>query len=267
MNLDEFAYHVRGTPERQPMKTLTLDIETVPATARVWDNKPNFIAPSQLVEEGWTLCFAAKWMHHRSGIKFFSEWDHGFEGMVEAAHRLMSEADVVVTYNGARFDIPILEWEFAKLGLGPPKPHRDIDLIRTVRRFRPFSKSLAHVTAQLEVGDGKFDSGGQATWTACCEGDERARRLMKKYCRQDVKVTEQLYFKLLPWIKNHPNPLLYMGEVAEGRFCGICAHDELDRDGWHVAATRRYPLYRCRRCQGWSKARGSDGGAPDLKSV
>jgi DNA polymerase III epsilon subunit-like protein len=62
---------------------------------------------------------------------------------------------VIVTYNGTRFDIPVLQSEFDRAGV-PMPPIVAIDLYRHVRNrydrpIRPASKQLEHQCAFFEV--------------------------------------------------------------------------------------------------------------------
>jgi len=58
------------------MKVLYIDIETAPATARIWGLKTRFVPISQVVNRGYTLCWAARW-EDKKKIHFYSAWQHG----------------------------------------------------------------------------------------------------------------------------------------------------------------------------------------------
>ena len=91
-------------------KILFLDIEWKPALAYVWRMYDENIGPDQLVDEGGLLCFGAMW-HGEREVEFYSEWEHGRQGMAQQALRLLTEADAVVTYNGDKYDLPKLNGE------------------------------------------------------------------------------------------------------------------------------------------------------------
>lgn len=100
-------------------RILFLDIETKPAIAYVWRLYDENVGLEQLIEAGGVICFGAQWLGEKETI-FFSEWEHGRDAMIQAAHALLTEADAVVTYNGDKFDLPKLLGEFVLLGLAPP---------------------------------------------------------------------------------------------------------------------------------------------------
>jgi hypothetical protein len=239
------------------VRVLLLDIETSPSLAYIWslwDQSVPLIRVEAVTE---VMCFAAKWQGERS-MHFYSTFIDGHEEMIAAAHRLLDEADVVIHYNGERFDIPHLNREFLLYGMTPPAPYRQIDLFRTVkRRFKFVSNKLEHVSTQLGLA-GKAKHEGFDLWRKCIEGDESAWRRMERYNRQDVKMLEDLYLKLQPWIPNHPHRGLYDGEGG----CPACSGTTLHKRGFAVTQTSTYQRYRCADCGVWlrsaKRAMGTD---------
>ena len=142
---------------------------------------------------------------------------------------LLNEADAVISYNGISFDMPHLNREFALLGLTPPAPYKNIDLIRTVRKEFNFpSNKLAHVVDALGVG-GKMETGGFDLWVGCMNGDPKAWAKMRKYNLTDVKITEKLYDRIRPWIKGHPHLGMFLDAGADGELmaCPNCGSTKL----------------------------------------
>lgn len=239
------------------MRILALDIETRPAKVWSWDLFDQGPTPlSMVIEPGGMLCFAASWIEHpteRSGprsMMFFSEWEHGHDGMVAAAHALLDEADVVVHYNGKRFDIPHLNREFLEAGLAPPSPYFQVDLWLTARRFKFLSSKLEHVSRRLGLA-GKVQHEGFGLWDKVMAGDPAARRRMERYNRQDVRLLHEAYRILLPWIPAHPNRRLYDPEHAHQDACPKCGSVRLQRRG--LAHTRQsvYQQWQCQACGSW----------------
>lgn len=230
------------------MRILVLDIETAPNLAHVWGLWNQNVGLPQLLESSRVICFAAKWIGSKK-MMFFSEHQHGHEEMMRAAHELLDQADVVVHYNGKKFDVPHIQTEFARYGLEPTSPFKQVDLLATVRReFRFPSNKLDAVTKELGLV-GKFKHDGHILWIKCLLGDAKAWREMKRYNVQDVRLTEELYVKLLPWIKNHPSHSLYGGQ--EGCVCGS---DDLEKRGFAYTAVSRFQQYRCRDCGRWMRS-------------
>ena len=57
-------------------------------------------------------------------------------------------------------------------------------------------------------------------WAQCMQGNDSSLEYMEKYNRYDVELLEEVYLKLRPWIKSHPNVGLYM--ETEESVCANC---------------------------------------------
>lgn len=232
------------------MRVLTLDIETSPNLAHVWSLWNQNVGLPQLLDASEVMCFAAKWLDE-DDTTFSSGHRDGYGAMVHRAHELLSEADVVVTYNGDRFDLPHLNREFLRAGLTPPAPYASVDLLKEVKKtFRFQSNKLDHVAGQLELG-GKVKHEGHELWVNCLRGDEEAWRQMETYNRHDVVLTEKLFDRLRPWLRSLPHPGLYDGNDLDG--CPACNSGNLVRRGFAHTRLGSYQRYRCEDCGKWSR--------------
>lgn len=244
-------------------KILTIDIETSPNLAAVFDLFQQNISLPQLLQSTRVICFAAKW-HHEPYIMFSAEWLDGHERMIQVAYELLDEADIVVHYNGKRFDIPHLNREFLELGLTPPSPYKQVDLYQVVKReFRFSSSKLAHVTEKLNL-TGKAKHEGLPLWLKVLEGDESAQDAMERYNAQDVETTEELYDLLLPWINNHPHHGLYVDEARP--VCNRCGSTRMHKRGVAYTTLGAYQRFQCQSCGGWSRS-GRRVNAVDVRGV
>jgi DNA polymerase elongation subunit (family B) len=234
------------------LKILLLDLETAPNTAYIWGLYDNYIPIDRLIDSGYTLCWAAKWLGERE-ILFDSIHQSTPKKMIQRIHKLLDEADAVIHYNGTKFDIPTINKEFLLHGLTPPAPFKQIDLLKTARRqFRFPSNKLDYVSKALGLGQ-KTKHKGLELWIGCMNGDESCWRTMERYNKQDVKLLEKVYLKMLPWIKNHPNVALFdlPGELA----CTSCGSHHVQRRGYAHTKTAIYARYQCRSCGHWDRAR------------
>lgn len=237
------------------MKVLEIDIETAPHLVFCWGLFKQNISLKQIVEPTRMLCFDARWQDKKEHM-FFSEHSHSRKAMVRALHKLLDEADAVLHYNGKRFDIPHINREFADVGLNPPSPYKQIDLLAVVRsNFRMASNKLQHVAEYFDLGS-KNQTGGFELWLDCMEGCPKAWRKMERYNKQDVVLLRDLYYKLQPWIKSHPNRGLYVADTSTPT-CPTCASQNLRIKAYRPAVTRVswYPQYLCKNCGTYSRGR------------
>ena len=91
-------------------------------------------------------------------------------------------------------------------------------------------------------------------WWQAMKGDDDALEQMRLYCDQDVKVLEDVYLYLRPYIKPHPNLGLFIEE--DRQCCPSCGHDELEMlNKDYVTFVNSYTAHRCKSCGSVSRAR------------
>lgn len=187
---------------------------------------------------------------------FDSVHKSGDAAMIQTIHSLLEEADAVVHYNGTKFDIPTLNQEFLKHGLPPPAPYKQIDLLKTARRqFRLISNKMDYVAGFLGL-EGKKAHKGMDLWIGVMQDDPKSWRTMEAYNKQDVKVLKNIYKKLLPWIKDHPNVGLFDPKTRPT--CPTCGSTHVHFRGPTFSKSGQYRRYQCQKCGTWSRSRIMD---------
>lgn len=231
------------------IKTLVLDIETTPNLAYVWGLWSQNVNLRLLKDSTKVLSWVAKWLGEEE-VFFGGGPKVSHKKMIVGMHKLMDAADAVVTYNGNKFDLPHLRREFIEAGLPPPSPAQSIDLYQVVKKqFKFPSAKLEYVAKRLGLG-GKAEDGGFDTWLQCMAGSPEAWAKMEAYNRQDVLLTEKLYYKLLPWNTAHPHVGLYEGNPDA---CSNCGSDNLHARGWAYTKLSQYKRFRCMDCGTWTR--------------
>lgn len=249
---------------REPVDTrvLVIDIETRPMLVHTWGMFQQNIGPSQVVDWGGVLCFAAKWAGS-DDMMFYAEWK-GRERMIRAAHRLLDEADAIVGWNSQRFDTRWLNAEFQRAGMRRPTPYRNVDLMRAQKRDA-FMMSNKLESRRLWLGEaGKADTGGFALWRGCMDGDQESRRLMEEYNRRDVEITQEEFDRMRAggWVRNLPNL-----SIVGGKVCPSCGSDRLHAHKPYRTDVREYDLWVCDDCGTASRATKCRPGSAKLKAV
>ena len=234
-------------------KVLTLDIETSPLVCYTWGLKNQFISIGQIIEPTRLLCFGAKWLHEKR-VQHFSEWADGKQGMLDAAHSLITEADVIVGYNHRSFDMKHFTREFMEAHMPPPSPVSTVDLyVESRQAFFP-SHKLQFVSTALGL-DGKLGHTGFQLWVDVLAGDPKAQRLMERYCKQDVKVTEELYLQMLPYLKSQPNAALYADDESDEIACPKCESANVVKQGYKYTTLGKFQQFQCLACGSWSRGK------------
>jgi DNA-directed RNA polymerase subunit RPC12/RpoP len=111
------------------------------------------------------------------------------------------------------------------------------------------SNKLDHVSQELGIGK-KTSHQGFELWQACMNNDTKAWKLMKKYNINDVKLTEELYERVVPWLKTTFN----FNEHSNDVVCPNCGGTDLMKNGKYLSPNRSYQKYVCRTCHSHSKS-------------
>jgi hypothetical protein len=170
--------------------------------------------------------------------------------MLKRIHKLLDEADVVVTHNGIKFDLPTLNKEFLLKGFAPPSPYKQVDTLLACRKLYRFpSNKLDYVAQSLGLGN-KVKHSGFDLWVKCMGGDREAWKEMEEYNRQDVILLESVYKKILPWMPNHPNRSAHDSDPC----CPNCGSHSYQKRGTQLTKIQRYVRYQCKECGHWFRS-------------
>jgi DNA polymerase elongation subunit (family B) len=236
--------------ENFKLKILVLDIETAPLMGYMWDVWQQNIQPAQIISEWFCFTWAAKWLFEK---KVYSGRLTGKEALKQNDKRIMggvwellNEADVVIAHNGDKFDIPRLNTRFIIHRINPPTPYQSIDTLKTVRKQFAFSHNKLDFVNQMLSLPRKQKHEGFDMWNKCFKGDEKSLKEMEKYNIQDVRILEEFYLRLRPWIKPHPNLGLFILDEKEFR-CPSCGSKELTLEGkLYYTTVNAYEQFRCK---------------------
>lgn len=229
------------------LKILTIDIECSPNITYSWGLWNQNIPIDRIIEDTRMLCFAAKWYGDEQTLFYSERGKGGREAMVRAAWELLNKADIIVTYNGIKYDVKRLNREFVTLGLPPVERFKHVDLMRVVKKHFQFpSCKLDYVAQRLGIGH-KVVHEGFGLWKACLEGDSEAWQRMETYNRGDVTLTERLYDRLRPWcgVGMGVSLAVYDGDVLSCPACGSVERVETEPV---VVGVSRFKGYRCAAC-------------------
>ena len=214
--LNEHYYH---QPEKkQGPKILIFDLETSPELGYVWGRFKQFLAPVQVEQRSYLLTWSAKWLGEKEvmadAINNYrqTETKYGQEDdleVVTSIWHLLDECDVAVAHNGLRFDFPYLNSRFAYHGLGMPSPYKAVDTCKIAKKYFRFpANSLKELGIYLNIDTPKLDTDFQL-WIDCMHGVRGAWDYMVEYNKFDVKLLEEVYLRIRPYDKSHPNLALY----------------------------------------------------------
>jgi len=248
-------------------RIVTFDVENFANLLYSWQTKTyNSRWNAAGVEMPWhILCFAYKWYGEKTQVVSLRQFK-GYKPFItrrkdgvffrfpndrpvmEVLWKILDEAQVVVGWNSKRFDVKKVNARFIALGMKPPSPFLQIDVMQEKKKITASNSNKLDDTGE-EWGTGrKLPHQGWPLWMGCAEGDPKAWSKMERYNIQDVILTEKNYLVIRPWMKNHPN-LNVLNNTPRG--CPACGKVGTLRVKKYIPAGLRTRVqYYCRLNKG-----------------
>ncbi len=243
----------------QPLKILVLDIETAPTKAFVWRFWQENVSVDQIIANSYMLTWAAKWYDKdkiMSDALYMDEVeDESDMRIVESLAELIREADVLIAHNLDRFDYPVVNTRVAKHGLENLGVQTQIDTLKLAKKnFKFPHNSLDGIAAYFDL-DRKLKTEFKL-WVDVVSGDQAALNRMLKYNKQDVKVLQDVFDHMKPYVKRLPR--LYDPSVDDEFCCVRCGQDEdFQRRGFYRTQSGNFVKLKCQVCGHYNRQRVS----------
>lgn len=232
-----------------------LDIETAPNLAYVWGFFKTNIAPKMVLDHTTVMSFAYKWLDEEE-VFYFSAQDLSEADLLRELVAVLDEADIVVAHNGRRFDLPVIQGRCLVNNIRPPSPYKIVDTLTVARyEFKFPANSLEYLAKVFGVQDkgGHKNFPGFELWAECLKGNPAAWDEMEEYNIQDIVTLEEVYLKMRPWMRRHPNVNVFEDEPEVA--CPKCASTAIHYRGYAHTNTSRYRRFVCTDCGGWGRTR------------
>lgn len=236
-------------------KTLLIDIETAPKLAYVWQFYKANIGAKQVLDHGYVMSYAAKWLDS-DDIYYEENRKVDDTSICAGINLLLDQADIVIAHNAKRFDLPTIAARSMVNGLKPPSPYKIVDtLLEAKREFKFESYSLEYLSKVLgctpKLSHKNFP--GFELWLECMRNNEEAWKELKEYNIQDVNTLEEVYLKMRPWLKGHPNVGVY--QERDQYVCPKCGGHHVQLRGYYHTNVGKYKRFQCNTCGGWGRSR------------
>lgn len=244
-------------------RILIIDVETSPLESWTWGIWDQNVGLEQIKTEWTILSFAAQWLGERKMIYA----DTGGRGAAKVRDdkplmgtiwKLLDEADIVIAQNGKRFDVKKMNARLIQHEFGPPSPYRVIDTLLVSKKYFAFtSQKLAwtskYLTKTPKSEHKKFP--GFELWVECLKDNPAAWTEMKKYNKQDIVATREVYLRLRPWIEGHPNLGVY--NESDKPLCPKCGSDHVTKHSTRRSVKQQgaYARYQCQNCGGFARGK------------
>lgn len=236
---------------RKP-KILFFDLEITPMINYTWGMFGNDYIPIDRIVEDWSIiCAAWKW-HGSTKVHVSKVSNIGDDYAVTKAMRdAIAEADVIIAHNGDSFDVKKLNARIIYHKIDPLPKVLQLDTKKEVKKIAAFSSNKLEYLASTLIGAGKLPTDFQL-WKDVLAGNKKAMRAMIEYCKVDVIRLEEVYERLLPYMKNPPHRGVLAG-ADRNCSCKACGSENVKLNGvrFTAAGVKKQEL-KCRDCHHYS---------------
>lgn len=171
--------------------------------------------------------------------------------VVKTTYEAIAKADILIGHNSDAFDLKKFNARAIFYGMNPLPQKQQIDTLKEARKYFKFtSNKLSYLANYLGI-DSKDES---PKWDKILNGDKDELSIMREYNKKDVIVTEQLYLKLVSWMRTHPNVSIYSPiKDIEGNIilsCPKCNSTNYKKNGFRYGKKKATQRYECNNCRG-----------------
>ena len=236
-------------------KILVFDLENAPVSAYVWNTKVwnTYVGHDQIERDWYMISWSAKWLFDNEVMGDVLSSNEAIKGddsrIIKSLWHLFDEADIIIAHNAHKFDVPMANTRFIMNGMKPASPYQIIDTLQVARKNFRFTHNKLEYIARL-FGIGSKHKTDFQLWVDCMKGDQGALAIMSAYNDQDVLLLEEVYLKLRPWIKSHPN----LNNFSEDGVCSYCGSKHIiAKEKPYRTSVNEYQTFQCEECGGYTR--------------
>lgn len=245
---------LKNVPETEPRVGI-FDVETLPMEAYMWRMFDQLTTIDQIISPTCLLSWAGKFLNEPT---LYSDVLNPEEApikndsrIVQSCWEFLNQCQVVIGHNIQQFDTKHMNTFFLKHGLLPLK-YIQIDTCLIARQnFNFDSNKMGFINRSLGIKT-KIENEGFPLWRKCHHGDKAALKRMQEYNVNDVFASEDLFYKVRPFVKNF-NVALY-NEMTTNQ-CPHCGSTKLTSNGWWTTPAGKWESMRCTNCGGLSRTK------------
>lgn len=250
--LDVEGEEVVTTPIKEP-KVVFLDVETSGEVSLHFGRWKTNISPKAVISPDHMLTFAYCTLeddeiigHKLTDYDLFEEDPHSDYELIKEMWEVLDNCDILIAHNGS-FDEGKFNARCAYWQLPPPSNYKLICTLKGLKKhFKLPANSLDSATRYFGLTR-KLDNAGVELWVRCYLGEKEAFDEMLEYNIGDIPTLKQLYLRIRPFMKQHPNMGLYY-EDFDVR-CPKCGSKDLALTGKEVyTGVSKFPEVRCNSC-------------------
>lgn len=190
----------------RPSNIMVYDIETCRATAKLFWTGKQYVSYRQIKEEPRIITIAWKWLGQDDVHSLTWDDEQSDEEMVKEFLKSYNRADMVIGFNNDNFDNRWINARAMKYGFEVDTHIKSMDLMKQEKRlFRMIGYSMDYSSLFAKV-ERKQSHEGILMWDMVEEGskEQQAEYMSKmlEYNIGDIVTTEELYLRLVPYLRH-----------------------------------------------------------------
>ena len=265
----EQGYNVLA--QKREKKILYFDIETSPEQGYVWGRFKANLAECQVTRHSHILTVAYAFNDEEiQGTRLTVEDVKNEDDLTAVVDlvKAINKADVIVSFNGKKFDMKMLRTRMIKWGLPPLRNVPHVDIYQMAKSLMKFpSNSMDNIAHYLGYSQLKIKTSFEL-WKRCLSVNtpdiaEEALIEMLRYNKGDIRLTRDLYKRFQGWTTGVNIGTIVNNITPENVTlrCAKCGSDDVFvEDGMYsYTQTKGFQLYRCgnSECRGVSRISGN----------
>lgn len=240
-------------------KIVLLDIETLPAVAATFTLYPTSINHENILQDWSIICICWKILNkpviYATSVldddKAFKKDSSNDYVVISKFREVLSTADVVVGHNIKKFDMKKFNARLIYYNLEPLPEIHMVDTLTEIKKVANFMSHRLDYLGNHLLGDGKVET-SRGLWLRVLKGDKKAVKEMVSYCKRDVELLEELYNRILPYMKSHPHVGAMQGWDRH-ETCPKCGSDDLSTHKTrYTAAGIQKAQKQCKSCHSYT---------------
>jgi DNA polymerase elongation subunit (family B) len=229
-------------------KRLYFDIEVSANIVMSWNvGQKISLSYDSVIKERAIICICYKWEDEKQVYSLNWDKNQCDKKLLQEFIKVANQADELVGHNGDKFDLPWIRTRclYHRIELFPK--YTTIDTLKLSRRqFRFNSNRLDYIASFLGIGK-KIKTDFNLWKDIVLHKCEKSMAKMIDYCKQDVKLLEQVHKEL----RLHDSPKTHYGVLQTGdkRSCPECASSNVKISQRSVTAAGTHRIqYKCNDC-------------------
>lgn len=223
-------------------RILFFDIEVSPNLVFVWRLGKQYVTMENVHKERKVTCICYKWggedkihsLKMTMGLHDLTKHDDNADAAMLAEFcEAYKQADLAVGHNAVKFDISLIRSRLVKYGLPDIAPIIVDDTYLASKGIGFNSHKLDYLSQYLGIG--KKAAHPYQLWVDVMRGSTKALTDTVEYCKQDVRLLEKVYNKLLPYIQTKLNRAAFS---ENNKACPSCGKESLVCRGQRITISR-----------------------------